>query len=96
MTLASRNAVVTGSADGAFTAAGTKQTAYLIDTQYGSHADNFGPKYLAIFNGNEYVADYPVKDHSLILKAVDLNRDGINELLLGYQYLQMGETMQWL
>jgi len=31
----------------------------------------------------------------LILKTFDLNRDGVNELLLGNVYVQSGTTMQW-
>ncbi|MDT5062549.1 MAG: eukaryotic-like serine/threonine-protein kinase [Acidobacteriota bacterium] len=89
------NAVITGVSTGSFTAAGLQQTAYLIDTRSGSHADNFGPKYLAIFNGETYVADFPVTNLSLILQASDLNHDGINELLLGYSYTQMGELQEW-
>jgi S1-C subfamily serine protease len=89
------SAVVTGVSKGSFTAAGLEQTAYLIDTRSGGHADNFGPKYLAIFNGETYVADFAVADLSLILQASDLNHDGINELLLGYSYTQMGEVQEW-
>lgn len=89
------NAVITGVSTGSFTAAGLQQTAYLIDTRSGSPADNFGPKYLAIFNGETYLADFPVQNLSLILQAYDLNRDGINELLLGYAYTQMGEQQEW-
>jgi hypothetical protein len=89
------SAVITGVSTGAFTAPGTQQTAYLIDTRSGSHADNFGPKYLAIFNGETYVADFAVSNLSLILQTYDLNRDGVNELLLGYSYTQMGEYLEW-
>lgn len=89
------SATVSSVAEGSFTAAGAKQTAYIIDTHSGSPADNDGPKYLAIFSGDAYVADFPVPNLSLILKTYDLNRDGINELLLGYYYMQMGQAMEW-
>ena len=89
------SATVSAVAEGAFTTAGAKQTAYIIDTHSGSPADNDGPKYLAIFSGETYVTDYPVPNLSLILKTYDLNRDGINELLLGYYYMQMGQAMEW-
>ncbi len=89
------SATVSAVAEGAFTAAGAKQTAYIIDTHSGSPADNDGPKYLAIFSGETYVADFPVPNLSLILKTFDLNRDGINELLVGYYYMQMGQVMEW-
>lgn len=88
-------ATVSAVAEGSFTAVGTKQTAYLIDTHSGSPADNDGAKYLAIFTGETYVADFPVPNLSLILKTFDLNRDGINELLLGYYYMQMGQALEW-
>ncbi|MDT5122015.1 MAG: eukaryotic-like serine/threonine-protein kinase [Acidobacteriota bacterium] len=88
------NASITGVVNGSFTEAGKQQTAYLIDTRTGSHADNFGPKYLAIFNGETYVADFPVPGLSLILQTYDLNHDGINELLLGSSSTQMGEVME--
>lgn len=89
------SATVSSVAEGAFTAAGANQTAYIIDTHSGSPADNDGPKYLAIFSGETYVADFPVPNLSLILKTYDLNHDGINELLLGYYYMQMGQAMEW-
>jgi hypothetical protein len=88
------NAVISGVAEGAFTAPGAKQIAYLIDTRAGSPADNFGPKYLAIFNGDTYVTDFPLKNYSLILQPLELNKDGLNELLLAYDYMQMGVHMQ--
>jgi len=90
-----QNAIITSTATGSFTTAGAQQTAYLIDTQLGSHADNNGPKYLAIFAGDTYVADFAVPNLALILQTYDLNRDGMNELLLGYSYTQMGETLEW-
>jgi hypothetical protein len=88
-------ATISAVAEGSFTAAGAKQTAYIIDTHSGSPADNDGPKYLAIFSGETYVADFPVPNLSLILGTFDLNRDGVNELLLGYYYMQMGQAMEW-
>ncbi|HJU56480.1 MAG TPA: protein kinase [Pyrinomonadaceae bacterium] len=89
------NATVSAVAEGSFTAVGAKETAYIIDTHSGSPADNDGPKYLAIFSGENYVADYPVPNLSLIVRPLDLNRDGVNELLLGYYYMQMGQAMEW-
>lgn len=88
-------ATISAVSEGSFTAAGAKQTAYIIDTHSGSPADNDGAKYLAIFEGETYVADFPVPNLSLILRTFDLNRDGINELLLGYYYMQMGQAMEW-
>jgi serine/threonine protein kinase len=90
-----QNAVVTSSATGAFTATSVEQTAYLIDTRLGGGADNGGPKYLAIFAGDTYVADFAVPNVALILQTYDLNRDGMNELLLGYANTQMGESLEF-
>ena len=89
------SATVSDVVEGSFTAAGVAQTSYIIDTHSGSPADNDGPKYLAIFAGDAYVADFAIPNFSLILKTQDLNRDGIHELLLGYYYMQMGQAMEW-
>jgi S1-C subfamily serine protease/tRNA A-37 threonylcarbamoyl transferase component Bud32 len=88
-------ATISAVAEGAFTTPGARQTAYVIDTHSGSAADNDGPKYLAIFSGESYVADYPISNLSLVLATFDLNHDGLNELLLGYYYMQMGQAMEW-
>src|SRR6476660_6526065 len=47
------------STTGSFTAAGQTQTAYLISVSEcgASHADNFGTSRLAIFSGQQLVAD---------------------------------------
>jgi hypothetical protein len=89
------NATISAMAEGSFTTPNAKQTAYIIDTHSGSAADNDGAKYLAIFAGETYVADFPVPNLSLILSTFDLNRDGVNELLLGYYYMQMGQALEW-
>jgi len=89
------NATVSAVAEGSFTAAGAKETAYIIDTHSGGPADNDGPKYLAIFSGETYVADYAVPNLSLVVRTFDLNRDNVNELLLGYYYMQAGQAMEW-
>ena len=89
------NATISAMAEGSFTAPNTKQTAYIIDTHSGSPADNDGAKYLAIFAGETYITDFPVPNLSLIISTFDLNRDGVNELLLGYYYMQMGQAMEW-
>ena len=89
-----QNAVVTSSATGAFTAAGLQQTAYLIDTRLGSGGNSGGPKYLAIFTGDAYVADFALPGVTLVVQTYDLNRDGINELLVGHSYTQLGESLE--
>ena len=72
--------VVTGS----FTAPGQTQTAYVIFVNEcnASHAENFGSKRLAIFNGQQLVADIDLDFHSSIVRKTDLDSDGIDELLM--------------
>jgi hypothetical protein len=72
--------VVTGS----FTAPGQTQTAYIIFVNEcnASHAENFGSKRLAIFNGQQLVADIDLDFHSSIVRKTDLDSDGIDELLM--------------
>jgi hypothetical protein len=71
-------------ATGAFTAPGEQQTAYIISVGEcnASHADNYGTKRLAIFSGPKLVADVDTDFQSGILRTLDLNGDGVNELLL--------------
>jgi len=64
---AARNAgqivpTIIDSATGSFTAPGQAQTAYLVSVSEcnASHADNFGTKRLAIFSGQQMVADVDV------------------------------------
>ena len=69
---------------GAFTAPGEQQTAYIISVGEcnASHADNYGTKRLAIFSGPKLLADVDTDFQSGILRTLDLNGDGVNELLL--------------
>jgi hypothetical protein len=69
---------------GSFTAAGQNQTAYVISVSEcnASHADNFGTKRVAIFSGQQLVADVDADFAATILKKTDLNSDGIDELLM--------------
>jgi len=69
---------------GSFTAAGQTQTAYVISVSEcnASHADNFGTKRVAIFSGQQLVADVDADFMSSIVKKTDLNSDGIDELLM--------------
>jgi hypothetical protein len=82
---------------GAFTQPGVQQTAYLIavNERYADHADNFGTKRLAIFEGRRLVLDVDIGDHGGILKTFDLNRDGTSELLLEGGFMQMGHETLW-
>ena len=71
-------------ATGSFTAPGQVQTAYVISVSEcnASHADNYGSKRVAIFSGQQLVADVDVDYRSSILRKTDLNGDGVDELLM--------------
>lgn len=71
-------------ATGSFTAAGQQQTLYLVSVSEcnASHADAFGTKRVAIFNGQQLIADLDVNFKNNIELKTDLNGDGIDELLL--------------
>lgn len=72
--------VVTGS----FTAPGQTQTAYVIFVREcnASHADNFGSKRVAIFSGQQLVADVDSDFMGDFARKTDLNSDGVDELLM--------------
>jgi hypothetical protein len=69
---------------GSFTAAGQTQTAYVISVSEcnASHADNFGTKRIAIFSGQQLVADMDADFMSAIMRKTDLDGNGIDELLM--------------
>jgi hypothetical protein len=69
---------------GSFTAAGQTQTLYVISVSEcnASHADNFGTKRVAVFSGQQMVADVDADFASNIVRKTDLNSDGIDELLM--------------
>ena len=69
---------------GSFTAPGQTQTLYVIDVSEcnASHADNFGTKRVAIFSGQQLVADVDADFARNVIKKTDLNGDGIDELLM--------------
>lgn len=69
---------------GSFTAAGQNETAYVIFVNEctASHADNFGTKRVAIFQGPKLVANVDADFRGSILLKTDLDSDGINELLM--------------
>ena len=71
-------------ATGSFTAAGQAQTVYVISVSEctASHADNFGTKRVAIFSGQQLIADFDNDFGNGIVLMTDLNSDGINELLM--------------
>lgn len=77
---------------GSFTAAGQTQTAYVISVSEcgASHADNFGSDRVAIFSGQQLVADLDVEFRSSIIRKSDLNADGVDELLMTSGYMGQG------
>jgi hypothetical protein len=71
-------------ATGSFTAAGRTETAYVISVSEcnASHADNFGTKRVAIFSGQQLIADVDSDFNINIVRKTDLNDDGIDELFM--------------
>lgn len=69
---------------GSFTAPGQTQTAYVIFVREcnASHADNFGSKRVAIFSGQQLVADIDSEFQGDFARKTDLNSDGVDELLM--------------
>ena len=69
---------------GSFTAPGQTQTAYVIFVREcnASHADNFGSKRVAIFSGQQLVADIDSAFQGDFARKTDLNSDGVDELLM--------------
>ena len=84
--------VITGS----FTAAGQTQTAYVIFVSEcnASHADNFGTTRLAIFSGQQLIADVDTDFMSFIVRKTDLDGDGIDELLMNSSYMGQGNLTE--
>lgn len=76
--------LIADTATGSFTAPGQAQTAYVIWVREcnASHADNFGTKRIAIFSGQQLVADIDLDIKMNIVRKTDLNSDGIDELLM--------------
>ncbi len=67
---------------GSFTAAGLKQTVYLIDAGECGRKAASTTRRLAVFTGGKIAANVETPMGTAILGAYDLNRDGKNELLL--------------
>ena len=84
--------VITGS----FTTAGQTETAYLIFVNEcnATHADSFGSKRFAIFVGAQLVAEMDLEFRSGIVAKTDLDKDGINELLMTSGDMHQGEMTE--
>lgn len=81
---------------GSFTAPGQTQTLYLIDVSEcnASHADNFGTKRVAIFSGQQLVADLDADFARAIVRKTDLDGDGVDELLMKTGDMAQGTLIQ--
>ena len=79
-------------ATGSFTAPGRPETLYVISVSEcnASHADNFGTKRVAIFAGQQLMADVDVDFKSSIVRKTDLNGDGLDELLMASGDMHQG------
>lgn len=81
---------------GSFTGPGKTETLYVIFVGecFASHADNFGTRRVAIFSGQQLVADVDVDFKQTIERKTDLNSDGIDELLMTSGYTNQGTTTE--
>jgi len=84
------------SVTGSFTGPGESQTAYVIFVAEcnASHADNFGTKRVAIFQGPQLIADLDVDFKRDIVRKTDLNSDGIDELLMTSGDMNQGNVIE--
>ena len=87
---------ITDMASGSFTAPGQTQTAYVIwvGECNASHAENFGSKRVAIFSGQQLVANVDVDFHNSIIRKTDLNSDGVDELLMATGDMAQGTVVE--
>ena len=83
-------------ATGSFTAVGVSQTAYVISVNEcnASHADNYGTKRVAIFNGQKLVAEFDADFKRTIERQIDLDHDGIDELVMSGGDMGQGTLIQ--
>jgi hypothetical protein len=87
---------VEDSETGSFTAPGQAQTAYLIYVNEcgATHADSYGSKRVAIFSGQQLVAEMDADFNGAIVRKTDLNSDGVNELLMSAGDMAQGTLME--
>jgi hypothetical protein len=88
--------LISESVTGSFTAPGQTQTAYVIYTNEcgATHADNYGSKRVAIFSGQQLVADVDADFMSGIVRKTDLDSDGVDELLMTSGDMAQGTLIQ--
>ena len=83
--------------EGSFTQASVKETAYLLQVGGARAAEpsSLEKTKLAIFQGDNLTAKFDVKNYNFILRTSNLDRDGLEELLLSGSNYQMGESTTW-
>ena len=84
------------SVTGSFTGPGESQTAYVIFVAEcnASHADNFGTKRVAIFQGPRLIVDLDVDFKRDLMGKTDLNSDGVDELLMTSGDMNQGTIVE--
>lgn len=89
---------ISGRETGAFTVANRNQTAYLIRPDVASITQdptNPAKSVLAIFEGEKLITKFDAGSYFYIAAKTDTNRDGISEILLVGNNLQMGIETKW-
>lgn len=88
--------VINDMINGSFTAPGQTQVAYVIAVGEcnASHADNYGTKRVVIFSGQQLVANVDADFQNSILLKMDLNSDGIDELLMSSGDMNQGTLIE--
>ena len=83
-------------ATGSFTGPGKTETLYVIFVGecFASHADNFGTRRVAIFSGQQLVANVDIDFKQTVERKTDLNSDGVDELLMTSGYTNQGITTE--
>ena len=87
---------VEDSETGSFTAPYQTQTAYVIYVNEcgASHADNYGSKRVAIFSGQQLIAEMDADFNGIIVRKTDLDTDGIDELLMSASDMAQGTLIE--
>lgn len=82
--------VIVGEASGSFTGPGRKQTAYFIKEGWCSVPGGESPGAVAVFEGGQLVASVDEVSGLFLEELVDLDQDGIHELLISWKSTRFG------